>query len=175
MKKLSCHQGDKNHRDITQSNPHQKSFGEGLYHSQFTQKSQGEGTPLSTLTTIMRKVCTTISPHSSHKEKLHHCQPSQQLKGLHLTSSSQQEEGPHPKGHHSKSKGGRTLRAQHSNSKRCRTLVTPQQNRRGCNLVTPHSKGESRVTYFTTAMERTDPPCTHSTQQIGGPHLPASS
>jgi hypothetical protein len=38
---------------------------EGLYHSQLTQKSQGEATPQSTLTTVMRKVCTTVSPHKT--------------------------------------------------------------------------------------------------------------
>jgi hypothetical protein len=149
----------------------QQSFGEGLYHSQLTQKSQGEATPLSTLTTVMRKVCTTVSPHSSHKEKLHHCQPSQQLKGPHPTSSSQQEEGPHPKGHHSRSKGGRTLRAQHSKSKRCRTLVTPQQNRRGRNLVTHTAKerGSSHILHNSNGKDRSTLHSLHTADRRAAP------
>ena len=97
--------------------------------SQLTQQSQGEVAPLSTLTMVAKKDCTSVSPHSSHQERPHHCQPSQQLKGPHPTHSSQQEEGPYPKG--SPQQEERGLHPNH---------ITAESG--GAATYTPHSKGE---------------------------------
>jgi hypothetical protein len=139
--------------------------GEGLYHSQLTQESQGEATPQSTLTTVMRKVCSSVSPHNCRGEeavptshthrreavsavtpqqrRLQQQSPPQQKDAAPLSQIIIVKSRTTVKGlHHLRvtiagAKGGRTLRDQHSNSKRCRTLVTPQQ--RGHKIY--HSKG----------------------------------